>query len=321
MKTAIITGISGQDGACLSKLLIDKNYAVVGLVRSSSSSLWGLRYLGTDSQVIIEECDLLDITNISRILHKYNPDEIYNLAAQSSVGMSFFQPLGCIAFNLISVLNLLESVKSINKEIRFYQASSSEMYGEVRNLPITEESSFHPKSPYGVSKAAAHWATVHYREAFGLFACCGILFNHGSFLRRKNFFVKKVIRESLEIAKGKKDKLVLGNIDVYRDFGYSPEYVKAMRMILQSDKLDDYIICSGQSILLRSIVSHIFKRLNISKEALVIDKNLFRPTEIINIYGDNTKAKEALGWDYKINFFEVLDKLIEEERNNWDLQP
>lgn len=321
MKTAIITGISGQDGAYLSKLLIDKNYAVVGLVRSSSSSLWGLRYLGTDSQVIIEECNLLDITNISRILHKYNPDEIYNLAAQSSVARSFFQPLDSIEFNLISVLNLLESIKNINKEIRFYQASSSEMYGEVRNLPIIEESSFHPKSPYGVSKAAAHWATVHYREAFGLFTYCGILFNHESFLRRKNFFVKKVIRESLEIAKGKKDKLVLGNIDIYRDFGYSPEYVKAMWMILQSDKPDDYIICSGQSILLRSIISHIFKRLNISKEALVIDKNLFRPTEIINIYGDDTKAKEALGWDYKINFFKVLDKLIEEERNNWDLQP
>lgn len=315
MKTAIITGITSQDGAYLSKLLIEKGYRVIGLVRRSDSSiLKGLSYLGVAHKVSIEECNLLDITNIVGILQKYRPDEIYNLAAQSSVGMSFAQPLGTIEFNLVSVLNLLESLKKADRSIRFYQASSSEMFGKVEDLPVTEKTTMHPLSPYGISKAAAHMTTVYYREAFGLSAYCGILFNHESFLRRETFFVKKVIKESLEIVEGKKEKLRLGNLDVFRDFGYAPEYVKAMWLILQSNRPDDYIICSGKSISLRSIVQHVFMRLGISEEVLVIDRDLYRIAEIVNIYGSSEKAKTVLKWEYNLDFFDVLDKLIEEER-------
>lgn len=317
MKTAIITGVTSQDGAYLSKLLIGKGYRVIGLVRSSdNSNLKGLSYLGIASRVNIEQCNLLDITNIMGILQRYRLDEVYNLAAQSSVGMSFAQPLGTIEFNSMSVLNLLESLKRTDKGIKFYQASSSEMFGKVENLPVTERTTMHPLSPYGVSKATAHWTTVHYREAFGLFACCGILFNHESFLRRENFFVKKVIKGSLEIAEGKKETLKLGNIDVFRDFGYSPEYVKAMWLMLQSNTPDDYVICSGRSISLRSIVQHVFRRLAISEKALLIDKDLYRPAEIVDIYGNSEKAKAVLNWEYNLDFFDVLNKLIEEERNN-----
>ncbi len=317
MKTAIITGISSQDGAYLSLLLLQKGYNVIGLVRSSDKTdLHGLHYLGIASKVKVEECNLLDITNIMEVLKKYRPDEVYNLAAQSSVAMSFIQPIGTIEFNLISVLNLLESVKRVDKKTKFYQASSSEMFGKVDNLPVTEKTAMHPMSPYGVSKAAAHWTTVHYREAYGLFGYCGIFFNHESFLRRDNFFVKKVIRESLEIVEGKKDALRVGNIDVSRDFGYAKEYVKAMWLMLQSDKPDDYVICSGRSISLRAIIEHVFKRLGISQKALIIDNNLYRPAEIVNIYGNSGKAKEVLGWKYELDFFDVLDKLIEEERSN-----
>ncbi len=314
MKKAIITGITSQDGAYLSGLLIGKGYEVIGLVRSSGDShLKGLAYLGIESKVTIEVCNLLDITNIIKVMQKYNPDEVYNLAAQSSVGISFTQPLGTIEFNVISVLNLLESLKRLNNKTKFYQASSSEMFGKVEHLPITEKTAMHPVSPYGISKASAHWITVNYREAFGLFACCGILFNHESFLRRDNFFVKKVIKESLAIADGTKKVLRVGNIDIYRDFGYGPEYTKAMWSMLQLDKPDDYIICSGRSISLRSIIEHVFERLGISKKALIVDKQLYRPTEIVDIYGNNEKAKTKLKWKYNLDFFDVLDNLLEEE--------
>lgn len=316
MKTAIITGITGQDGAYLSKFLLEKGYTVIGLVRSSNTSnLKGLHHLDIVSEICFEECNLLDITNISKILQKYKPDEVYNLAAQSSVNSSFVQPLGTIEFNLISVLNLLESLKEMDRKTKFYQASSSEMFGKVENLPVTEKTTLHPVSPYGISKAAAHWTTVHYREAFGLFACCGIFFNHESFLRRNNFFIKKVIVESLKIAKGEKDVLRLGNIDVYRDFGYAPEYVKAMWAMLQADKPDDYVICSGQPLSLRSIVLHVFERLGIPKKAMVIDQDLYRPAEITNIYGDSGKAKAVLQWEYNLDFFDVLNELIKEEQS------
>jgi GDPmannose 4,6-dehydratase len=317
VKTAIITGITSQDGAYLARLLIEKGYKVVGLVRSSgSANLKGLSYLGIAQDVRVEESNLLDITNIIRILEKHKPQEIYNLAAQSSVGASFGQPIGTIEFNFMSVLNLLESIKRVDKSIRFYQASSSEMFGKVENLPINEKTAIHPMSPYGISKAAGHWTTVHYREAFGLFACCGILFNHESFLRRDGFFIKKIIRESLEIAERKRKNLRVGNIDVSRDFGYAPEYIKAMWSITQFSKPDDYVICSGRSISLRSIIQHVFKRLGISEKALIIDKELYRPTEIIDIYGSSEKAKSVLKWEYHFDFFDVLDKLIAEEQRS-----
>lgn len=314
MKTAIITGISGQDGPYLAKLLLEKGYKVIGTVRSyRCSTNKNLKYLGIEKEVVIETLDLLDMANVIRVVQKYKPDEIYNLAAQSSVGLSFDQPLGTFYFNTASVNNLIECIRLFSPKIKFYQASSSEMYGRVKNLPITLETPMHPVSPYGVSKMAAYFMVKTYRESYGLFLCNGILFNHESFLRSNNFFVKKVIKDSIAIKNGKLDKLVVGNLNVKRDFGYAPKYVEAMWKMLQIEKPNDFIICSSKSILLRDIVYYVFEKLKLDKSLIVEIEQLFRPNEIKDIYGDNTKAKEVLGWEYKMSFFDVLDILIEEE--------
>ena len=319
-KTAIITGITGQDGPYLAKYLLEKNYRVIGIVRSySNSNVYKLKILEIDKKVILEECDLLDISSIIKLLVKYNPNELYNLAAQSSVGLSFEQPIGTIQFNVISVLNLLESIRIVNKSIKFYQASSSEMYGKVSKLPVTENTPMHPLSPYAISKASAYWIVANYREAYNLFAANGTLFNHESFLRANNFFVKKVIRESILISKGKQEVLSVGNIDIKRDIGYAPEYVKAMWVILQSEIPDDFIICSGKSISLREIIYHVFDRLSINRERIVIDKKLYRPTDIEDIYGDSTKAKKMLKWKYDLKVEDVLDTLIEKELQGFNI--
>lgn len=316
MKTAIITGITGQDGAYLSRFLLARDYTVVGLSRQyRDENLGRLKYLEIADQVIIKECDLLDISSITGILKQYQPDEIYNLAAQSSVGLSFSQPIGTISFNIISVLNLLEAIRIIKPGTKFYQASSSEMYGLVNDLPITENSVLHPVSPYAISKASAHWTVINYRESYNLFACCGIFFNHESYLRGNDFFVKKVITGALKIKRGEQDCLHVGNIDIKRDFGYSPKYVEAMYLMLQQDTPQDFLICSGKSLSLREIIYYVFDKLNISRDKLVVDKSLYRPHEIQNIYGDNSNAKKVLNWNYDMNFFNVLDILIDEEES------
>lgn len=320
-KTAIITGITGQDGAYLSQLLLEKKYKVIGLVRrDAEENFFGLEYLKIFDKITIEKCNLLDLQDIKNVFQKFKPDEVYNLAAQSSVGLSFEKPLETINFNILSVLNLLEAIKKIDKKIRFYQASSSDMFGNIDDLPVTENSVIHPASPYGISKATGHWMTVNYRESFDLFACCGILFNHESYLRAPNFFVKKVIRESLEIKNGKKDELRVGNIDLRRDFGYAPDYVKAMWLMLQQDAPKDCIVCSGESISLREIIEYVFEKLGIDKNKIVIDRSFFRPNDIKNIYGTNEKAKKELGWKYGKTFFEVLDLLIAEENKNLSIK-
>jgi len=317
MKTAIITGISGQDGPYLAKLLLEKNYKVVGTVRSyRCANNKNFEYLGIEKEVILEELDLLDMANVIRIIQKYKPDEIYNLAAQSSVGLSFDQPLGTFSFNTTSVNNLLESIRLFSPNTKLYQASSSEMYGRVANMPISLETPMHPISPYGVSKMASYFMVTTYRESYNLFVCNGVLFNHESYLRSNNFFVKKVIRDSISIKNGKLDRLVVGNLNVKRDFGYAPKYVEAMWAILQSDKADDFIICSGKSILLRDIVGYVFEKLGLDKSLIVENKDFFRPNEIDEIYGDNSKAKKDLKWNYDNSFFDVLDILIDEEIKN-----
>ncbi len=319
MKTAIITGITGQDGAYLSKLLLEKGYKVIGTTRSYNyPNIKNLSYLAIKDKVILEECDLLDLSSIIKTIDKYKPDEIYNLAAQSSVSLSFEQPIETVRFNLISVLNLMESIKIVNKNIKFYQASTSEMFGKAKNLPVTENTAMHPLSPYAISKASGHWTVANYRESHGLFACCGILFNHESYFRSNNFFVKKVITESLNIRFGKQETLKVGNIDIKRDFGYAPKYVTAMWLIMQQEKADDFIVCSGKSIFLREIIYYVFDRLKIDRDRLVIDPSLYRPAEIEDIYGDNSKAKRILGWEYNMTFFDVLDILIEEEKENYE---
>jgi GDPmannose 4,6-dehydratase len=316
-KNAIITGITGQDGAYLSQLLLEKDYKVVGLVRKDAEeNFFGLEYLDILDKVVIEKCSLLDLQDIKNVLRKFKPDEVYNLAAQSSVGLSFEKPFETINFNILSVLNLLEAIKETDKKIKFYQASTSDMFGNIEKLPVTEDSIIHPASPYGISKATGHWMTVNYRESYDLFTCCGILFNHESYLRAPNFFVKKVIRESLEVKNGMKDELRVGNIDLRRDFGYAPDYVKAMWLMLQQDVSKDYLVCSGESISLREIIEYVFNKLEIDKKKIVIDESFFRPNDIKNIYGTNEKAKKELGWDYGKTFFDVLDILIAEEMDN-----
>lgn len=316
-KTAIITGITGQDGAYLSQLLLEKDYKVIGLVRrDAEESFFGLEYLGIRGKIHIEKCSLLDLQDIKSAFQKFKPDEVYNLAAQSSVGLSFEKPLETINFNILSVLNLLESIKETDKKIRFYQASTSDMFGNIEKLPVTEDSVIHPASPYGISKATGHWMTVNYRESFDLFACCGILFNHESYLRAPNFFVKKVIQTAIDIKNSKQSELRVGNIDLRRDFGYAPDYVKAMWLMLQQDAPKDCIVCSGESMSLREIIEYVFEKLGIDRSKIVIDKSFFRPNDIKDIFGTNEKAKKELGWEYDKTFFEVLDILIGEEQDN-----
>lgn len=315
MKTAVITGITGQDGAYLAKLLLDKGYRVIGITRNNhAANLERLLHLKIDGFVELVEFDLMDMSSVINMLHLYKPDDIYNLAAQSSVGLSFSQPIGTIQFNTISVLNLLEAIRLVRPDTRFYQASSSEMYGKVGQLPVTLDTPMHPLSPYAISKASAYWTVTNYRESYGLYACNGILFNHESFLRGDNFFVKKVVGEAVKNRDNSEWVLKIGNIDLNRDFGYSPKYVEAMWLMLQQDTPQDFIICSGKSVSLRSIIEHVFRRLNIPFEKIVIDPKLFRPVDIVDIYGDKSSACNVLGWDYDLDFYTVLDMLIEEEQ-------
>ena len=294
--------------------MLEKGYTVIGTVRSYRHlNVSGFEHLRILGKVVLEELDLLDMGNLIRIIQKHKPDEIYNLAAQSSVGLSFDQPLGTFSFNTASVNNLLESIRLFSPHTRMYQASSSEMYGDVTSLPITLDTPMNPVSPYGVSKMSSYFMIKTYRDSYGLFVSNGVMFNHESFLRSDNFFVKKVIKNALLIKDNKLDCLIVGNLDVRRDFGYAPMYVEAMWKILQMEHADDFIISSGKSVLLRDIVEHVFERLNLSIDLIIEDQKLFRPNEIFEIYGDNSKSKEKLDWDYKHSFFDILDILIEQE--------
>ena len=312
MKTALITGISGQDGSYLAKFLLNKGYNVIGLVRKKKS-LKNLVYLQINNQVILEKVNLLNKKEIDIILKKYDPDEIYNFAAQSSVGQSYKEPLETFHFNTISVLNMLDSIKNTIPNAKFYQASSSEMFGKVSELPITLKTPMNPVSPYGVSKLSAHQLVLNYRESFDLYCVNGVLFNHESHLRRDNFFIKKVIKDSLLIKRNKLSYLNVGDLSVKRDFGYAPLYVEAIWKMLQLDFPNDYLVCSGISIKLIEVVEYIFLKLNISKKLIKINDEFIRPNEIQDIYGDNSLAKQDLNWHYNFSFFQILDILINEE--------
>ena len=316
MKKAIITGVNGQDGSYLAELLLTKNYKVIGIVRGPSSSLKNLDILGILEKVDIIYCDLCDLDSVKNIINKILPDEIYNLSAQSSVSKSFNEPIDTIIYNTKSVLNILETIKQIDIEIKFYQASSSDMFGNVNTLPICIDTQMKPISPYAVSKASSFWSVISYRESYNLFAVSGILFNHESKLRTKTFFIKKVISDSVDIVFGKKKKLYVVNIEIKRDFGYAPKYVEAMWLMLQQKKPKDYLICSGKSIILREIIEYIFQKLNLSKDKIIVDKRLCRPSEIQDIFGTNILAKEELNWQYEMNFFDVIDELVEYELSN-----
>ena len=317
MKTAIITGITGQDGAYLSKYLLEKDYRVVGITRNlQSGNLNGLNFLGIENDVELVEANVFDLSNILRLLEKYNPEEFYNLAAQSSVGLSFEQPIGTLEYNIISVANILESIRIINKNIKFYQSSSSEMYGNVDKniLPIDENFIIHPASPYAISKAAAHWISINYREAYKLFVSSGILFNHESVLRRQNFVTKKIISSALKIKKNELAVLKVGNTSIMRDWGYAPEYVKVIWQMLNVDIPGDYVICTGEAHTLKDFINKVFINLNLDPEKHVQhDDKLYRPVELEIIYGTSNKAKSILNWNYTLTFDDLINNLIQDE--------
>ncbi len=313
---AIITGISGQDGAYLAQSLLKKGVSVIGLVRNSSSSLFGLQYLGIDREVEIKEIDLGNDQNVNSLFTELKPDYVFNLAAQSSVAESFRNPHSTILFNLHSTLNILSAIRTYSPNTHLYQATSSEMYGSVKSLPISENTLLNPQSPYAVSKSACHHLVKNYRSSYDIHASSGILFNHESVLRRKNFFIMKIIRTALDIQRGKQEFLEVGNIEIKRDFGYAPAYIEAMIKMVQMDDPEDYIICSGKSVSLKDIAYHLFDFLGIDRDRIRINSSLFRPSEISDIYGDNSRAKSQLGWEYNMDFTEVIEKIAIEYKEN-----
>lgn len=315
-KRALITGISGQDGAYLARLLLEKGYNVFGTIRlHRENGLDNLEYLNIIKNVTIFECDLLDTDSVRMVFDRSRPEEIYNLAAVSSVGYSFGHPAETFNFNVMSVLNILEYIRLNKGSTKLYQASSSEMFGRCEDLPITENATLAPASPYGASKAAAHLIAKAYREMYGLYICCGILFNHESFLRGAAFVTKKIITAAVAISSGDKKKIRLGNLDVKRDWGYAPEYVKAMWLMMQQDKASDYVVATGRSYQLRDFVRIAFEKVGLSWEEWVdSDPSLLRPSEIEDIYGDAAKARNVLGWHYTLTLDELIEKLIKEQR-------
>ena len=326
MKSAIIIGITGQDGSYLAKLLLEKGYYVYGVTRDGLElKNNGLKYLEIDTEIEIIELPFLNKERILKILKKTKPVEIYNLSAQSSVGYSFVDPFITLDYNISSVLYWLECIKLYDQNIKFYHASSSEMFGNVReiDLPLKESLIFRPASPYGISKAAAHWLVVNYRESNSLFCSCGILFNHESPLRGPKYVVKKIINTAVKIKMGiSKKPLALGNIQIKRDWGYAPDYVYAMWLIMQHKEPGDFLICSGNVWSLEDLVAYVFKYLQLDIDAfLTHDDSLLRPKDLEIIYGDNLKARLLLGWNYNLTNERLVEKLIEEEIKyiEWEL--
>jgi len=289
---------------------------VIGVVRQNDD-FSRLEYLKIRDKITFVTCDLLQLTEVMHVLEAYKPHEVYNFAAQSSVTLSIKDPYQTLNFNIMSVVNLLESIRLGDHTIKFFQASSCEMFGAAEILPANEMVPFNPLTPYAVSKVSAHMIVINYRKGFNLFACNGILFHHESYLRQPDFFVKKVIRKALEIQRGMRDVLTVGNLDVARDFGYAPDYVYAMWLMLQHNIPDDYVIASNQSVLLRDIVYYVFDQLGISRDKIVQDDTLLRAAEIKKTLGDNTKIKTTLKWEYNRLFYHVLDILLEEETKNF----
>jgi GDPmannose 4,6-dehydratase len=315
MRKALITGITGQDGAYLARLLLQKGYRVFGGVRRNGyNSLERLEYLGVADKVQIVPLELLEHTNLMDIVEHVEPDEVYNLAAQSYVGVSFQQPVYTAEVTGIGALRLLEAVHKINPKTKFYQASSSEMFGKVRSTPQNEETPFHPRSPYAVSKAFAHWCAVNYREAYGMFVSCGIMFNHESPLRGLEFVTRKTTHALARIKKGNQKELHLGNLEARRDWGYAPEYVEAMWMMLQQDEPDDYVIATGESHSVREFVQEASVILGLDwQKCVVVDEELRRPADVETLVGDFSKARREMGWKPSTHFNDLVRIMVEEE--------
>ena len=331
-KRALITGITGQDGAYLSNLLLNKGYEVYGAVRRTSSINTGRLFeLGILENINIVTMDLSEITNIQRVIEKIEPDEIYNLAAQSFVQTSFDQPIYTSEIDAIGVSRILEVIRTMGGKSKFYQASTSEMFGKVQDSPQTEKTAFYPRSPYGVSKLYGHWMTVNYREAWNIHACSGILFNHESPLRGIEFVTRKISLGVAEIAKGKKEDISLGNLNAERDWGFAGDYVEAMWLMLQQKSPKDFIIATGETHSVRHFAEKAFSVIDVNiewdsnddvelgmckksgKVLIKVNKEYNRPAETDHLLGDATLAKNEIGWEPTINFNDLVEMMVKKD--------
>jgi GDPmannose 4,6-dehydratase len=310
-KTALISGITGQDGSYLAEFLLSQAYRVIGMVRRSSTVTFG-RIEHIQDQLTLVHGDLLDQTSLIDIMREHRPDEIYNLAAQSFVPVSWKQPVLTGEFTALGVTRMLEAMRSTVPEARFYQASSSEMFGKVREVPQNERTPFHPRSPYGVAKVYGHWITVNYRESYDLFACSGILFNHESPRRGLEFVTRKVTHGAAQIKLGLAKELRLGNLDARRDWGYAGDYVKAMWMMLQQDQPDDYVVGTGETHSVRELCQMAFDSLGLDWEEHVVSApEFYRPAEVDLLVSDPAKAREVLGWQPDVSFEGLIQMMVE----------
>ena len=315
MKKALICGVSGQDGAYLSKLLIEKGYEVYGGSRDAqASSFKNLIKLGIKEKLTLVSINISDFRSTLHTITKIKPDEIYNLAGQTSVGLSFEQPVETLESISIGTLNVLEAIRFSGLPIKFYSAGSSECFGDIGDSMANEDTAFKPRSPYAVAKATSFWEVANYREAYNLFACTGILFNHESPLRPERFVTKKIISTVCKIYNGNTEKLVLGNIDIARDWGWAPDYVEAMWMMLQQSDPEDFIIATGKTNTLRSFINFAFNCLSLESEKYVIsDESLFRPTDLRIGRSNPSKAFYKMGWKSKLTMEDIVKKMIEDE--------
>ena len=312
-KSALITGITGQDGAYLAELLLNKGYRVFGLKpRRSTDTNWRLRYLGIENKVEFLEGDVVDLSSLIRAMERSQATEVYNLAAQSFVGSSWDQPVLTANVTATSVTNILEAVRIVNPQARFYQASTSEMFGLIQETVQSEKTPFYPRSPYGVAKLYGHWMTVNYRESFGLHASSGILFNHESPLRGLEFVTRKVTDAAAKIALGMQDELRLGNIDAKRDWGFAGDYVEAMWRMVQADTPDDYVVATGVTSTVREMCQIAFEHLSLDYEQhVVIDPKFYRPAEVEVLLGDPSKAKANLDWEPTMDLNGLITGMVE----------
>ncbi|MCJ7778657.1 MAG: GDP-mannose 4,6-dehydratase [Sedimentisphaerales bacterium] len=317
MKKALITGITGQDGSYLTELLLKKGYEVWGIIRRSSSFHTGridhlYKDLHEGPRLKLIYGDLTDGGNLSTVINEVEPDEVYNLGAQSHVRVSFDIPIYTVNTDALGTLRLLEAVRSSNRPIKFYQASSSEMYGKVVEIPQTEKTPFYPRSPYGCAKVYSFWQTLNYREAYGLFACNGILFNHESPRRGETFVTRKITRAATRIKCGLQDKLYLGNLEAKRDWGFAGDYVETMWLMLQQERADDYVVATGDSHSVKEFVEEVFSYLELDwRKYVEVDSRYYRPSEVDILQGDASKAKRLLKWKPKVTFKELAKMMTD----------
>jgi len=308
---ALITGITGQDGSYLAEFLLENGYDVIGMVRRSSTINFH-RIAHIQDDVTLVQGDLLDQISMIRILEEHQPDEVYNLAAQSFVQTSWLQPVFTGEATALGVTRLLDAIRTVNPDVRFYQASSSEMFGKVVEVPQRESTPFYPRSPYGVAKVYGHWITVNYRESYSLHAVSGILFNHESPRRGLEFVTRKITHEVARIKYGYSKELRLGNLDARRDWGYAGDYVKAMWLMVQNDEPKDYVIASGETHSVEECLEEAFRHVNLNwRDYVVQDPRFMRPAEVDFLVGDATKAKDELGWKPSVSFAELIDMMVD----------